>query len=193
VVRKLALAVAAGPRTAIQGSFERHVSANWRELTGSSSGGRWGSPGIYSVLYLGRPRLSVAVEAYRHLVDPFAEDGMTGDMVAPRRLLSCEVDATDILDLRSDEALQVVGLSGDDLSSPIGEYQACQSVGRVAHQLGLHGIIAPAATGLGETLALFEQHLPAAELPHLIGEEMWDRLPADPRRLRLVRSEEETA
>lgn len=193
MVRKLALAVAAGPRTAIQGSFERHVSANWRELTGSSSGGRWGSPGIYSVLYLGRPRLSVAVEAYRHLVDPFAEDGMTGDMVAPRRLLSCEVDATDILDLRSDEALQVVGLSGDDLSSPIGEYQACQSVGRVAHQLGLHGIIAPAATGLGETLALFEQHLPAAELPHLIGEEMWDRLPADPRRLRLVRSEEETA
>jgi RES domain-containing protein len=193
VARKLVLAVAAGPRTAIQGSFERHVSANWRELTGSNSGGRWGPPGIYSVLYLGRPRSSVAVEAYRHLVDPFAEDGMTGDMVAPRRLLSCEVDVTDVLDLRSDEALQVVGLSGDDLSSPIGEYQACQSIGRVAHQLGLHGIIAPAATGLGETLALFEQHLPAAELPHLIGEEMWDRLPADPRRLRLVRGEEETA
>ena len=90
MARKLVLAVAAGPRTAIQGSFERHVSANWRELTGSNSGGRWGPPGIYSVLYLGRPRSSVAVEAYRHLVDPFAEDGMTGDMVAPRRSASQE-------------------------------------------------------------------------------------------------------
>lgn len=193
MARRLTVEVAAGPRTAIQGSFERHVSANWRELTGSNSGGRWGPPGIYSVLYLGRPSTSVTVEAYRHLVDPFAEDGMTGDMVAPRRLLTCEVDVTDILDLRSDEAVQLVGLSGDALSSPIGEYQACQSVGRAAHQLGLHGIIAPAATGLGETLALFEQYLPAAELPRLIGEEIWDRLPADPRRLRLVRNEEETA
>lgn len=192
MARKLALAVAAGPRAAIQGIFERHVSANWRELTGSSSGGRWGSPGSYSVLYLGRPRSSVAVEAYRHLVDPFAEDGMTGDMVAPRRLLLCEVGVSDVLDLRSDEAQGIVGLSRSDLSSPIGEYQACQSVGRVAHQLGLHGIIAPAATGIGETLALFEQHLPAAELPHLLGEEMWDRLPADPRRLRLIQGEEKS-
>ena len=115
---------------------------------------------------------------------------MTGDMVAPRRLLLCEVDVTDILDLRADEAQQIVGLSADELCSSIGEYEACQSIGRVAHQLGLHGIIAPAATGLGETLALFEQHLPAAELPRLTREETWDRLPADPRRLRLIWGEE---
>jgi hypothetical protein len=56
----------------------------------------------------------------------------------------------------------------------------------VAHQLGLHGIIAPAATGLGETLALFERHLPATELPVVVDEEIIDGLPADPRRLRLV-------
>jgi hypothetical protein len=65
--------------------------------------------------------------------------------------------------------------------------------GEVAHQLRLHGIIAPAATGLGETLALFEQHLPADEMPALVADELWDVLPADPRRLRLVRGDEETA
>jgi hypothetical protein len=77
--------------------------------------------------------------------------------------------------------------------SGVGSYTVCQSVGRVAHQLGLHGIIAPAASGFGETLALFEQHLPAAEMPELVGNEIWDVLPVDPRSLRLVRGNDETA
>lgn len=190
--RKLAQDVAAAPRTTIAGRFERHVSQSWRELTGSNSGGRWGPPGSYSVLYLGRPRESVTVEAYRHLVDPFADAGMTGEMIAPRRLLVCEVSVTEILDLRTEDAQRRVGLSLDNLLSDVGAYERCQSVGRVAHQLELHGIIAPAATRLGETLALFEQHLPSEELPHLVGEEAWPALPADPRRLRLLRSDEET-
>lgn len=184
--RKLAQDVAAAPRTALSGRFERHVSRNWRELTGSNSGGRWGPRGGYPVLYLGRPRASVTVEAYRHLVNPFAEDGMTGDMIAPRRLLICNVAVTEVLDLRSEEARRRVHLADDDLLSPVGEYVACQAVGRVAHQLGLHGLIAPAATGLGETLALFERHLPATELPTLASDELWDVLPSDPRRLRLL-------
>ncbi len=193
MARKLALDVAAARRSAVAGRFERHVSQNWRELTGSDSGGRWGPPGAYSVLHLGRPRDSVIVEAYRHLVDPFAESGMTSDMVAPRRLLVCEVSVTEILDLRGDEAQRSVGLTNADLLSEVGSYDACQAIGRVAHQLGLHGLIAPAATGLGEALALFEEHLPADERPVLVAEEAWDVLPADPRRIRLVRGEEETA
>jgi RES domain len=193
VARKLAQDVAAAPRAAVTGQFERHASRKWRELTGSNSGGRWGSPGGYSVLYLGRPRASVTVEAYRHLVDPFADVGMTGEMVAPRRLVVCDVSVTEILDLRAESAQLRVGLSGDDLISAIGEYTSCQTIGRVAHQLGLHGIIAPAATGLGETLALFEQHLPADELPKIFSEELWEVLPPDPRHLRVVQDDEELA
>src|SRR5947207_11808567 len=115
MARKLAQDVAAAPRAVVGGRFERHVSQNWRELTGSNSGGRWGPAGAYSVLYLGRPRASVTVEAYRHLVDPFAEAGMTGEMVAPRRLLICDVAVTEILDLRTKEAQWRVGLSLADL------------------------------------------------------------------------------
>jgi hypothetical protein len=40
VSRKLAQDVAAAPRASLAGLFERHVSRNWRELTGSNSGGR---------------------------------------------------------------------------------------------------------------------------------------------------------
>lgn len=185
--RQLTAAVAGAPRVSVAGQFERHVSLSRRDLTGSDSGGRWGPPGAYSVLYLGRPRDTVVVEAYRHLVEPF--EGMTGDIVAPRRLVMCQVDVTEILDLRSPDALAMVGLTEADITSAIVDYEACQNVGRVAHQLELHGIIAPAATGLGETLALFERHLPAEEMPVSLGHELWDGLPADPRRLRIVRDD----
>jgi hypothetical protein len=128
------------------------------------------------------------VEAYRHLVDPF--EGMTGEMVRPRRLLVVDVGVSDVLDLRDPAAATSVGLSEADLLSPIGEYEPCWRVARAAHQLGLHGILAPAATGLGETLAIFEEHLTPAELPRLVGEEVWDALPADPRRLRAVKDKD---
>lgn len=170
------------------GSFQRHTSPAWRELSGSTAGGRWGPRGAFAVLYLGRPRPSVIVEAYRHFVDPF--EGITGDMVRPRRLLTVEVDVSEVLDLRTPRSLATVGLHEEDLRSPIGEYEACWRVSRAAHQLGLHGVLAPAATGLGETLALFEEHLSAQELPRVSSEEIWNVLPADPRRLRAVSDDE---
>jgi hypothetical protein len=188
VDRNLAVAVARCGTIDLAGSFQRHVSPTVRTLTGSSSGGRWGEPGAYSVLYLGRPRDSVVVEAYRHLVDDI--EGMTGDQVGPRRLLTVEVSLTSVLDLRVPENQQTVGITTTDLFSPVGEYARCQRIGRVAHQLNLHGIIAPAATGLGETLAVFELHLPPSEQPTLLGEEEWLRLPEDPRVLRPAESED---
>lgn len=108
---------------------------------------------------------------------------MTADRVAPRRLLRCRVAVTEILDLRDKDSQRAVGLDPNALDGP---HAPCQRVGQAAHQLGLHGIIAPAATQLGETLALFELHLPESELPLLTGESLWQTLPADPRKLRVT-------
>jgi len=182
--RNLAVAVASCGSVDVSGTFFRHVSTAVRELTGSNSGGRWGEPGAYSVLYLGRPPESVTVEAYRHLVDGI--EGMQPEFVAPRRLLTVEVNLATVLDLRLPENQETVGLTASDLRSAVGDYARCQRLGRVAHQLGLHGIIAPAATGLGETLAVFELHLSPNEQPNLIDTEVWHTLPADPRTLRAV-------
>jgi RES domain len=182
--RNLAVAVAGCGTTAINGVFQRHVSPNVRTLTGSTAGGRWGAPGAFSVLYLGRPLTSVIVEAYRHLVDDI--EGMRPEFVRPRRLLTVEVGLTNILDLREPEHQEAVGLTFDDLRTRPGDYVRCQRVGQAAHQLGLHGLVAPAATGLGETLAVFELHLPVNEQPILLDEEEWTHLPDDPRVLRAV-------
>jgi hypothetical protein len=95
------------------------------------------------------------------------------------------------LDLRDVTNQEAVGLALDDLLRPTSQHVRCQRIGRVAHQLALHGIIAPAATGLGETLAVFELHLTPEEQPVLVDEEEWPHLPPDPRAPRAV--EEESA
>jgi hypothetical protein len=52
--------------------------------------------------------------------------------------------------------------------------------------ISLAGIIAPAATRLGETLALFPINLPIEQWPTVVARDIWRGLPADPRRLRAV-------
>lgn len=63
-------------------------------------------------------------------------------------------------------------------------YAACQNVSAVAHQLGYHGLVTPAATKMGETLVLFTDQLSAGEQPVGVSEETWFELPADPRKRR---------
>jgi RES domain-containing protein len=184
VDRNLANAVAGCGTVTIEGVFYRHASIGSRPTVGSDAGGRWGRAGAYPVLYLGRPPESIAVEAYRHLVDPFP--GMTGEMVAPRLFYTYQLRVAEILDLTSPANLEAVGLAPGDLKDQL---DRCQAVGGVAHQLNLHGVLTPAATGLGETLALFTRHLPAEELPRVLERTVWEVLPADPRKFRVIKGE----
>jgi len=108
---------------------------------------------------------------------------MTAEFVGPRRLLRCTVAVTDVLDLRDNDARRLIGLDQQDL---IGSHGPCQRVGDAAHAHGLHGIIAPSATRLGETLALYADNLPDDQLPVLTTAKTWRKLPPDPRRLRGV-------
>lgn len=188
--RSLLEVVARAPKATVVGEFQRHVSLRVRDLVGSSAGGRWGPERAFSVLYLGRPTPSVIVEAYRHLVEAVLDVDMPPSAVGPRRLLTCRVEVSNVLDLRDPAGWESVGLTAEDLMSDVGDYTACQAVGAAAHQLELHGVIAPAATGLGETLSLFERHLPDVEIPVLVSEETWNQLPDDPRDLRALRTDE---
>lgn len=183
----LAVAVSRAVTSSVDGVFQRHTSRRVTILSGSPAGGRWGAAGTFPVLYLGRPTTSVVVEAYRHLVDD-VED-MTAAGVAPRTLWTCQVNVTSVLDLREQASRDAVRLSLQELTSAVGDYSRCQQVAQAAYQLRLHGIIAPAAGGHGETLALFEHHLPLDEVPVVLRQELWEQLPVDPRRLRAVGDE----
>lgn len=171
----------------IDGVWQRHVAARFAAtaLAGRSAEGRWGTEGGYPVLYLGKPTNSVAVEAYRRLIDPVIVDDGPAPSVAPRALITCELVVTEILDLRTAASRVLAGLTLAQLQSETSDtaaYAACQNVSAAAHQLGYHGIIAPAATKMGETLVLFTDVLTATEQPRLTATEMWVQLPPDPRK-----------
>jgi hypothetical protein len=176
VNRDIANAIAGTTLAGADGLWYRHTRLGVKEPTGSTGGGRWGPEHGFPVIYLGRPEASVAVEAYRRLVDPV--EGMTGDLVGPRTLFTLKVEVNNLLDLRDPDHLAAVGLDIDALGGP---WAPCVRVARAAHQLGLHGVLAPAATDIGLTLALFEQHLPPEQVPRVVDRTTWSTLPADPR------------
>lgn len=175
--RDLANAIAGTRLASARGVFFRHSRQGVKDVRGSTGGGRWGPEHGFPVIYLGRPVASIVAEAYRRFVDPVMDE-LPASLVAPRDLLEVSVDVDELLDLREREHLIAVGLDEDSLGGP---WSPCVRVARAAHQLGLHGIIAPAATDLGITLALFEQHLPAEQFPAIVGRTPWRELPPDPR------------
>lgn len=187
--------LSSAPLTSVTGTWQRHLPARYSHaaLQGRAGAGRWGTRNGFPVLYLGRPKDSVVVEAYRHLVDP-VEDPLPPEAFVARMLVTATVDVTSVLDLRAATGRSAAALTIGDLQSKTsdrGAYQRCQGVAQLAHQLGYHGVVAPAATGLGETLALFTDLLPDNEKPVQVHDELWDTLPADPRvpvtpRLRIV-------
>lgn len=160
-----AAAVAAAPVSEVEGLWQRHVGARHQDqaLDGRRGRNRGSTPTSFPVLYLGRPGDSVVVEAYRHLDDP-VEDNTP--VLAPRVLVTADVRVTAVLDLRTAGGRLSAGLSMEQLTSATSDtdaYAACQNVAAIAHQLGRHGLIAPAATGIGETLVLFTDQLPKEE------------------------------
>ncbi len=190
--------VARAPVVDVTGTWQRHVGARHSAtaLEGRLGYGRWGTKTGFPVLYMGRPTDSVVVEAYRHLIDPHFDKEMPLTALAPRILVTASVAVTNVVDLRTAAGRAAVGLVPDDLKSATADkdaYARCQEVAQVAHQLGRHGLITPAATDLGETLALFTDNLPAAERPQRSNDDiLWTTLPDDPRKsgtphLRIVR------
>lgn len=194
----LANAVAGQDPVTITGSWLRHLPARFldRAMEGRTAYSRWGRDPGFPVLYLGRPADSVVVEAYRHLVDP-VEDPEIRNQLAPRVLVTADVAVAEILDLRRATSRMELGLSPNQIQSATDDkaaYAACQEVAAAAHQQGFHGIVTPAATELGETLALFSSRLSAHEVPVVTGEVFWAQLPDDPRMqnrplLRIVKDE----
>lgn len=180
---------------AIDGEWMRHVPIRYRAagLDGHAANGRWSRSGGFPVVYLGRPRDSVVVEAYRHLVDGI--EGMRAEFVAPRVCLTCSVDVANILDLTTAGGRATAGLDMETLTSPTNDldaYERCREVSATAHQLGFRGLVSPAATGMGKTLVLFSDLLEEPFRPKIVHESEWHSLPADPRApkgLRLVKGE----
>ena len=86
-----------------------------------------------------------------------ARHGRSPDDFLPRDVCGLQVELQRVLDLRALEALRAVGLDLAVIRG--GDMVPCQRVGDAAHKLGFEGVLAPSATGIGETLVVFELKL----------------------------------
>lgn len=138
--------------TSYEGAALRHVGPGHDPLATAGArirGGRWNPPESFGTLYLALDRDTVIAEFHRLA----ARQGLRPGDLLPRDLHQFRVRLEAVLDLRSDNALEAVGL---DLTRVRSDNRApCQAVGEAAHYLGIEAILAPSATGSGDVLAVF--------------------------------------
>jgi RES domain-containing protein len=152
----LAQRVEAAPVVNFHDVAYRHVSVGTDPLSGVGArinGGRWNPPDSYSTLYFGLSEETVLAEWARAA----ARQGLAPEDFLPRNLHTFNLEIGELLDLRTPEVREAVGLTEAMMEAE--DQSACQEVGNAAHYLRREGLIAPSATGVGLVIALFNENL----------------------------------
>lgn len=146
----------------------RQLSPRYDSLSGEGArihGGRFNPSGSFPVLYLCQSRKCAVAELERL----GAHQAIGVDGLLPRSLYRYEISLARVLDLTSDEVRTDVGIGLDVLTGP--DWTTCQELGSTAHALGVQGISSPSATGVGDVLAVFVQHIGLGRIePRLVEE-----------------------
>jgi RES domain-containing protein len=146
----------------------RHLSPGHDPLGAEGArihGGRFNPPASFPVLYVCQSRPCAVAELKR--LGERQPIGMEG--LLPRALYHYQVALDRILDLTDCDLRAQVGVGLDVLTGP--DWSACQELGSTAHALGAQGINSPSATGVGDVLAVFVQHIGLGRLePELVEE-----------------------
>ncbi|MDP9340515.1 MAG: RES family NAD+ phosphorylase [Actinomycetota bacterium] len=165
------------PRIRFEREAFRHVAPGYQPRGGEGvriQGGRWNPPDSFPVLYLALERESVVGEFYRRA----RREGSPPENLLPRLLYRFRVELRDVLDLREDSAMEALGLTQAILTSD--DAGSCQAVGDAAHYAGFEALLAPSATGIGHTLAVFTDRLRAGSFLEPLDHETWETLPPLP-------------
>ncbi|MHB8513142.1 MAG: RES family NAD+ phosphorylase [Actinomycetota bacterium] len=159
---------------AFAGDAFRHLGPGYPPLSGEGArvlGGRWNPPDSFPVLYMGLDIATITAEFYRSAT----RNGMPPEAMLPRKVLRYEIQLSAVLDLRLERARDAIGLTNADTAGD--DLGPCQSIGEAAHYLGLEGILAPSAAGLGSVLAVFYAKLRAASFIRDHEYDTWTSLP----------------
>lgn len=174
MVPRIAAAVEALDRIALDGEAFRHIAEHRDPLSGSGArllGGRWNPPESFATLYLGLERETVEREFLRltRRSNRALEDFL------PRRIYRYRFALSALLDLRGTEARRSLGLTDAQLAGS--DLRPCQAIGEAAHGIGLEGVVAPSAAGAGTVLAVFPDRLTADSYVQDVEYETWRSAP----------------
>ncbi len=157
------------------GEAFRHQAAKYDPLSGAgarSQGGRWNPPNSFSTLYVAAASETAVAEFHRMA----QKIGVPPEGFLPRRLYRYDLRLQAVLDLRSAEARESIGLPAGDLAEA--DLAKCQAVGEAAHQLGREAILAPSAADAGTVLAVFLDRLDPASAISVIDFVDWTAPPS---------------
>lgn len=144
------------------GTVSRYTTARREPLSGEGArlfGGRWNPPDLFPVVYLAEPAAACMRELERAAADNHVD--VATQLQVPYLMHTIRVADLPVLDLRDEDAQEVLGLEPSDIT---GNWEACQPVGHAAWFLEFAGVLAPSATGPGNTLALFEHRVPPEQI-----------------------------
>lgn len=150
--------------TSWSGTVYRYTSASRDALSGEGArlnGGRWNPRSLFPTVYLAEP-FPACVSEFKRMAHAA---GMPPEAIVARGYLAHTITVTElpVLDLRTAEALDRVGLQRSDIEDQ-NDWTACQAVGHAAWFLERAGVLAPSATGEGTVLAAFEERLAPGQL-----------------------------
>lgn len=149
----------------------RHQPPSFDPLSGEGArraGGRCNPPDSFPVLYLCLSTSCVRAELDRAA----AQQGLAVDDLLPREVYRIELALDRVLDLRSEDVLDQLGVEFDDLLGR--DLNEPRRIGALAHELGIQALILPSATGVGQVIAVFVRNIGTGTVqPHL--DHVWTR------------------
>ena len=89
----------------------------------------------------------------RELARAARKAGLSASSLAARRLATIRVRLSRVLDLTSDQVRAALGVTEAELTAD--DPAVPRSIGEAAHHLGYEAVLAPAAAGPGQALAIF--------------------------------------
>lgn len=144
---------------ALQGVVFRVTSPRYRDLHRTAeitqlaeSHGRFNTA-AFGAVYVSREPGTACQELRRRL----ARAGEDLERVHPRSIFVLDVHLHVVADIRSARSLALWDLTADDVNT--NEMERCQEMAAVATQLGYEAVRWNAATRVGESLALYVNHL----------------------------------
>ncbi len=156
------------PLVPYAGHAWRHQAPLYNPRSGEGarqSGGRFNPRGSFPVLYLCLSQPCVVAELQRLAErQPIGLDGLL-----PRHLYIYDISLDRVLDLANTGTRNPLGVELEALID--NDWTTCQLLGVAAHALGTQAIRTPAATGVGEVLAVFPENLGTGTVEPRLAEE----------------------
>ena len=144
---------------ALDGVVFRATSPRYRDLhrtveitRRAESHGRFNTA-EFGAVYVSREPDTACQELRRRL----ARAGEDLERVHPRSIFVLDIHLHIVADIRTAKSLSLWGLTVDDVNAD--EMERCQEMAAVAMRLGCEAVRWNAATGMGESLALYVDHL----------------------------------